>query len=196
MAMERVKSFFAGLFGSVATLLGSAMGVVVLALVTLSLPLNVIAVMQLLGWEWWSALVLVAIYSTVVPIIGQLAYVFLAFFGAYYFWQADFNWHEATNSLPKTFSVRSLSPQEFTKFKHDELRPQLYELCLREAERRVPLLKNSPVKLPQLCGCYAQATIENVTQLDMVEQERTKVFSPATQSRLDAAIWQRCLSSR
>jgi hypothetical protein len=75
--MKAIKSILAGL-------LGSAFYVLFLGFAVLSLPFNIIALMRLEGWEWWSAL-LAAMFLACIPIIGQIGYVVLAIMGGYYF---------------------------------------------------------------------------------------------------------------
>ena len=66
----------------IGTILGSALYLVVLCIMTLSLPFNVIALMHLWGYEWWSAL-LIAVFINAVPAVGQLAYIVFAVMGAF-----------------------------------------------------------------------------------------------------------------
>src|SRR5262245_2729745 len=95
----------------------------ILVLFALWLPFNIVAVMHLKGWEWWSALIAVLIFS-VIPVVGQFGYVILGFVGAYFLYQADFNWSKAAYNIPETFSVRTLTPDRFKAFKDTTLVPQ------------------------------------------------------------------------
>src|SRR5436853_4114775 len=92
-------------------LFGSAFGISFMALAVLSLPLNVLVWMRWTGWEWWSALI-ASIFFGMIPIIGQLAYIVFTFIGLYFFYDASWDWSRATNSLPKTFTISSLSEAE------------------------------------------------------------------------------------
>ena len=48
--MGKIGEFLAGL-------LGSAIGLIMLIFSLFTLPLNVITIMRLTGWEWWTALI-------------------------------------------------------------------------------------------------------------------------------------------
>lgn len=94
--MEILKRF-------VGIILGSTIAIGWLFFTILGLPLNVIAIMHLWGYKWWGALLL-SVFISFIPLLGQLAYAVLAVMGAFYFYQADFNWREATHEIATTTS--------------------------------------------------------------------------------------------
>ncbi|KRQ00344.1 hypothetical protein AOQ73_19255 [Bradyrhizobium pachyrhizi] len=75
--------------GVITGLLGSTFGLMISVFALLSLPLNIIAVMHIIGWSWLGALI--------------------AVMGAYYMWDANFDWQKAVYPRTKTFSVSALS---------------------------------------------------------------------------------------
>jgi hypothetical protein len=94
-----------------AVIFGSALYLSFLGLLLMSLPFNVLAVMHLWGWEWWSALIGILIFGFI-PGIGQLGYIVLTFMGAYYLYQADFRWYDAAYPRAEIFKVADF-PERF-----------------------------------------------------------------------------------
>ena len=183
--MEKIKACFAGL-------LGSAFGLLMLGFGLLSLPLNIVAVMRLWGWEWWSAFIGIAIF-TCIPAIGQIGYLVLAVMGGYYLWQADFNWHEATDPVPSTFSFTSLSPEKFTEFKTKQMKPSLERSCKSDAKASTGMDGRIPIGMANFCECYARAAIEIVTKEDLIYQETHSGYPAGFEERIRTTLRAKCI---
>jgi hypothetical protein len=184
--MERIAGILAGLFSS-------AFGIVFTILMFLSLPFNVIVWMRWMGWEWWSAL-LATIFSLIIPLVGQIVYLVFTFVGAYYFIDSGWNWRNAANPLPKTFSMSSLSPAEFESLKVKTILPELTRQCMNEAKARVGHDGKISVAAARFCECFAQAAVDTTTQDDLAYQEVHKKPAPSHDERLKAAVRNRCAS--
>jgi hypothetical protein len=124
------------LLGVITGLLGSTFGLMIGVFGLLSLPLNVIAVMHLFGWSWFGALVSVILF-TCIPYLGQLGFLILAVMGAYYVWDANFDWNKAAYPSTKTFNISTLSEAELERFKTEVIRSGLEQACKAEALKTV-----------------------------------------------------------
>src|SRR5438128_1358378 len=127
--MKRILEFFGTLFGSV-------LGIGVMALMALSLPLNVLVIMRWWGWEWWSAL-LGATFMSAVPVVGQIAYFVFTFFGAYYFINAGFDWRSAVSPVPEIISLSDMTPEKFDEYKRTVIAPIIERKCLSDATKEL-----------------------------------------------------------
>jgi hypothetical protein len=103
--MESIRKIFSTLAAFVARSIGMGVGGVFLFISLFSLPLNVIAIMRIKGWDWWPALI-GAVVLGIVPVFGQLAFIVLTFVGAYFLVEAKFDWREATASRPQIMADR------------------------------------------------------------------------------------------
>jgi len=99
-----------------AVVLGTGFYIVFLIVMVLSLPLSVIATMHLFGWTWWSAMIAMVLIW-IIPAVGQLAYVGLAFAGAFFLYQSNFDWQSAAYPEPKTISIAYLTAEQFDEYK-------------------------------------------------------------------------------
>ena len=66
--METLKRLGRGILGIGAAILGSTIYIAMLGVMIFSLPLNVIAIMHLWGYEWWGALML-SVFIGFVPLL-------------------------------------------------------------------------------------------------------------------------------
>src|SRR2546430_9764 len=104
-----MKTFWGALLG----LLGSGFGFAMFFIALFSIPLNVIAIMRLMEWEWWSALI-AAVLVACIPIIGQITFLVLALLGAYYFISSGWSWQRA---VYPTVDLMELSADQFAAYK-------------------------------------------------------------------------------
>jgi hypothetical protein len=123
----------------------------------------------------------------VIPGFGQLAYAAFAFVGAYYLYQADFDWRTATNPPTKTFAVSELSSEQFAEFVRTKLRPQLRDGCIESSKQKFGFQGMVPKSVPQFCDCLARATFEGMTQKEFVESSHLDKMPPAVRERLEKA---------
>jgi hypothetical protein len=186
--MEGLRAILGGL-------LGSALGLMMLGFGILSFPLNILAVMHLWGWEWWSAAIGVTFFVCI-PALGQIGYLVLAVMGGYYLWQADFNWREAaTSQTPTTFSFESLSPEKLSEFKAKQIKPNLERSCKSDAKGLAGSLDGKiPIAAANMCECYARVYVEIITKEDLVYQETHRGGYPTDfENRVKTALRVRCV---
>ena len=81
-------------------------------------------------------------FFSYVPLIGQLGFLVLAVMGAYYVWDANFDWHKAAHPSKKTFSISTLSDAELERFKTEVVRPGFEQACKAEALKTVGSTEN------------------------------------------------------
>lgn len=172
--METLKAITAFIFGS-------ALYVFFLGLAVFSIPLNVIAIMHLWGYEWWSALLLSMVIGCV-PLLGQLAYIVLAVMGAYFFYQADFSWREATQPSIKTFEISTLSNSQFEEYKKSKIYPELFDSCMREGKERYGLDGRVPKNVSARCECYAEVVVAAISKKDFSEKTKPVGFEDRVKS--------------
>jgi hypothetical protein len=174
--MEAIKAKF----GS--SLFGPAIRIFLPLVVMLSLPLTVIALMRLNGWGWWSAFSAACVLF-VIPIIGQIGYLVLAIMGAYYFFQADFNWREAVAPTPVQIAQNTyLTGQERSAFVAGGV-----NACMRDDQ--LPFSVSTPA-LEEFCRCYWNGLADRTTiaqlkgdDADLVPIRKTVTFSCAVRQR-------------
>lgn len=147
--------------------------------------------MRLIGWEWWAALIGVVIFSCI-PLIGQLGYIILAFLGAYFFWQADFNWRRATTPAPGTFSFETLSQEQLSRFKSEVILPSLERSCKEDARRRAGFEGNVPVRLSNFCECFARAMVIALSRNDLIFHEKNGKYPAATEIKIEHQVQSMC----
>jgi hypothetical protein len=113
--------------------------------------------------------------------------------GGYYLWQADFNWHDATNPMPATYSFASLSPEKFTEFKTKQMKPSLERSCKSDAKASTGMDGKIPIGMANFCECYARAAIEIITKEDLVYQENHTGYPAGFEERIKAALRAKCI---
>jgi hypothetical protein len=171
--------------------LGTDFYIGILGIMVLSLPFNVIALMHLFGWGLWSVLIAVGL-MTVIPGIGQLAYVGLAIAGAVFLYQANFDWHLAAYPDPKTISIAAMNPGQFDEFKKN-ITPLLERDCKRGALAQNSVDGKLPIQISKRCECIARIVPDIFSQADFVYQESHNGEAPeASKDRLRSAVTQRC----
>jgi hypothetical protein len=153
----------------------------------LSIPLNVIAIMHLWGWEWWSALIAAAILGCI-PVVGQIGFLVLAVMGGYFLVSANFNWREAVNP------VNDLSPERFNSYKESVYWAQYLtgkdrsdfvvgavNSCVGSKDIH-PLTSRLPMSfVEQYCRCYANGLADHVSIRDL-EADDPAVTGPMAQA--------------
>jgi hypothetical protein len=184
--MNRIKALFYGAFIA----MGSAAYLVLLALITFSLPLNVIVLMRWYDFEWWGALVTATLLGCI-PFFGQLGYAFLTLVGAYYFVDAGFNWKLAIHPPAKELNIADLTDNQFEKFKSG-LIPVVEHRCQADAKQRFSL--NGSAALTKFCTCYAQTAVTVFTRADYIyQQTHDGAVSDDTTNRFSYAVLRTCL---
>jgi hypothetical protein len=159
---SRIVGFF-GLIFSTAMFLTASI------LCLLSLPLNMLVAIRWYGFEWWSALILV-LFLSCVPVIGQIGFVVGTVLGAYYLVQADFDWRKATESRTAamsetTFNVAKLSPIDFEKYKTTVLKPHYDKACVKQgkAARGLPTV-TVQADISEWCQCITRVMFDTMSQ--------------------------------
>lgn len=172
-------------------LLGSTFGLMISAFALFSLPLNVIALMHLFGWSWFGALV-GAILLACIPVIGQLGFLILAVMGAYYIWDANFDWHKAAYPSTKTFNISTLSETELERFKTEVVRPGFEQACKAEALKTVGFDGKLPARAASQCECFATSFAAKLTRADMVAFEKDGRYPDDIQQRVGTEVRRAC----
>ncbi|MGY3587154.1 hypothetical protein ACVIGB_003787 [Bradyrhizobium sp. USDA 4341] len=177
--------------GVISGLVGSTLGLLISAFALFSLPLNVIALMHLFGWSWFGALV-GAILFACIPFIGQLGFLILAVMGAYYVWDANFDWHKAAYPSTKTFSVSTLSDVELERFKTEVVRPGFEQACKAEALKTVGFDGKLPARAASQCECFATIFTANLTRAGMIAFEKDGQYPNDLQQRVGSEVRRAC----
>jgi hypothetical protein len=172
-------------------LLGSTLGLLISAFALLSLPLSVIAAMHHFGWSWLNALVVVILFSCV-PFVGQLGFLILAGMGAYYVWDASFDWQKAAYPPTKTFSVLTLSETELERFKTEVVRPGFEQACKAEALKTVGFNGKLPARAASQCECFATNFAAKLARADMIAFERDGRYPDDLQQRVGTEVRRVC----
>jgi hypothetical protein len=175
----------------VSGLLGSTFGLAFAALALLSLPLNVLAVMHLTGWSWFTAIIGVVFFSCI-PVVGQLGYLILAIMGAYYLWNANFDWQRAAFPSAQTFSVSTLSETELERFKADVVRPGFEQACKSEALKSNSFDGKLPVLVARRCECFATNFAKALARDDLMAFEKSGRYPDELQQRLGPELRRAC----
>ncbi len=168
--MKKIRDFVAGLLGSV-------FGLALLPLFIFSVPLSVIAVMRLTGWDWWGALITVVV-GGIIPIVGWIGYVVATVLGAYYFIDADFSWRRAVSPEIETFRLSDLTPDKFSKFRDKGIRPYIEMQCKEYAKQRSEIEGKIPASVSAYCECYARVAASTFTQADAAYSEKHRRPNP------------------
>ena len=161
--MRNIRDLILGLFGT-------AVGIAVMILFLFSVPLSVIAVMRLTGWDWWGALVAVVL-GGVVPFLGQIGYVVATVLGAYYLIDADFSWRRAVAPKIETFSMQELTPEQLMKYQNDAISVEIERQCKEDARSRFGFEGKLPQRMSEFCGCYAHSAASLWTNEEAAYQE-------------------------
>lgn len=188
--MEPIRKFFSAAGAFVAGLIGTGLGAVFLALSLFSLPLNVIAIMRLKGWDWWQALIATVLLG-IVPFFGQLAYIVLAFVGAYFLFEARFDWREAIEPTPQAITFAQMTPEQFAKYKLG-IPTSFAKRCKRDFAEMNKLDGKLLAGQSALCECYGQLAYDLLTQEDLAYQEKTGSMPSETTNKIKAAVRERC----
>jgi hypothetical protein len=172
-----------GLLKIVGGALGGAAYLFVMLILFLGIPLGVIALMRLFGWEWWTALIAIII-GGIIPLVGPIAGVILAFLGAYYMIDAGFDWRIATGQEPKVFDLRQLSDAEFDRYKTTVLVPQFETYCKQQAADRLGLDGAIPSSSITFCECYAKTIVSSFSKDEFMNNQLAGELTPEQQRRI------------
>ncbi|WP_338835178.1 hypothetical protein [Bradyrhizobium septentrionale] len=179
------------ILGVITGLLGSTLGLLISTFMLFSLPLNVIALMHLWGWSWFGALV-AAILFACIPVIGQLGFLILAVMGAYYVWDANFDWQQAVYPPTKTFSISTLSETELERFKNEVVRSGFEKACKAEALKATGFDGKLPARAASQCECFATNFAAKLTRADMIAFEKDGRYPDDLQQRVGAEVRRTC----
>jgi hypothetical protein len=187
--MESIRKFFSAATAYVAMLLGTGVWGIFLVITMFSLPLNMIAIMRIRGLDWWSALI-AAIIIGIFPLFGQLAFIVLAFVGAYFVIEARFDWKEAVEPTPQTITFAQMTPEQFAKYKLT-IPASFTKRCKHDFAE-----ENGKGKIfarqSAFCECSAQLASELLTQEDFAFQEKAGSMSPEATNKMTGAVTTRC----
>jgi hypothetical protein len=172
---------------------GSMFGIGLFVVMLFSVPLNVIALMRFMGWEWWSALI-AAVLLNAIPVVGQIAYVVFAFLGAYFLVSAGFDWHAAIYPAPRVVSAAEMSTADFEQYRR-VVEPEIARACKEEGKKQYAMPSGAvPVAVSTYCDCYARVIVRTTTQSDMAYLEKTGSRPADLDGRVKAAISRECRS--
>jgi hypothetical protein len=190
-APTRRPSIIKMFFGMITGLLGSTFGLIITAFGLLSLPLNVVAAMHIFGWSWFGALVGVILFACI-PYIGQLGFLILAAMGAYYVWDANFDWQKAAYPSIKTFSVVTLSDADLERFKTEVVRPGFENACKAEALKTAGFDGKLSARAASKCECFATNFVARLARADMIAFEKSGQYPDDMQQRVGTEIRSAC----
>lgn len=191
IAPNQKASWLSIFFSLIGGLLSSTFGFVIAIFMLLSLPFNVVAIMHLTGWSWFGALMGALAFSCV-PIIGQIGYLVLAVMGAYYIWDANFDWEKVAYPATKTFSVSKLSDAELARFKTDVVRKGFEQACKTEALKTAGFDGKLPVRAASQCECFATNFAAKLTREDMIAFEKSGRYPDDLQQRVGTEVRRAC----
>ena len=172
-------------------MLGTGVYVVILGVMALSFPLSVLASMHLFEWTWWSASIAMTLIW-IIPVVGQLAYVGLAFAGAFFLYQANFDWQSVAYPEPKTISIAAMTPEQFDRFKKNMV-PQFERYCKQEALAQNSVDGKLPIPISKRCECIARVLPDIFSRDEFAYLESHDGQPPqAGKDRVRSAVAQRC----
>jgi len=187
--MSAIAGAFAPILRGAGIVFGGAGVIIINLLFLFAVPLNVIALMRLMGWEWWTALI-ASVVIGLIPVAGQLGMVVLVFVGAYFLVSAHFNFRAAVTPPTEVVRTADLTPRQFAQFK-DKLRPEVEAACLREGKNRYAVEGKLPSFVIDYCACYATASVTAMTKDDDLTQEPSIAF----RTRVEEAMARSCRPS-
>ena len=91
----------------------------------------------------------------IIPLVGQLAYVGLAFAGAFFLYQANFDWQSVAYPETKTISIAAMTSEQFDEYKKN-ITPQLERDCKRGALAQNSVDGKLPIQISKRCECLAR----------------------------------------
>ena len=188
--METIRKFFSAAAAFVTGLIGTGIGAVFLVLGLFSVPLNVIAIMRIKGWDWWQALIATVILE-IIPFFGQLAYVVLAVVGAYFLFEAKFDWREAIEPTPQIITFAQMTPEQFAKYKLG-IPASFAKRCKQDFAEMNKLEGKLLAGQSAFCDCYGQLAYDLLTQEDFAYEEKTGSMPLETKNKIKAAVGERC----
>jgi hypothetical protein len=189
ISMHGLKTFFVGM-------LGTGLGLFFMVAMVLSLPLNVLVAMRWFGFQWWSALLAVFVFSCI-PGFGQLGYLIATVVGAFYLYNAGFDWDRAVRPLnetasAQTFRISDLSDADFRKYKLETMRPNLVKECIKTAKEQSGFKGKIPEGMTEYCSCSAVVVLDNLSKEDLSDWQRSVEPNADRAQQVRAAVAEQC----
>ena len=129
----------------------------------------------------------------IIPLVGQLAYVGLAFAGAFFLYQANFDWQSVAYPETKTISIAAMTSEQFDEYKKN-ITPQLERDCKRGALAENSVDGKLPIQISKRCECIARALPDIFSRADFEYIESHDGEAPeAAKDRLRSTVEQRCV---
>lgn len=148
----------------------------------LILPLDLVAVVRLTGWEWWTALgALLAL--NLVPFAGQAIYACLAIAGAFMLGQDNLASLKASNEpQPVSAAPTTTSVDKFAEWKRAVGGPKVQEECISKAQSQGLVEGRQIEQMARVCACYGAAAVNILEPSDVVDE--TIQASPQLNAKL------------
>jgi hypothetical protein len=175
---------------AIASAIGGGLVVFLTIIFVFGIPLAVLALMRIMGWEWWTALLTIVLMQ-VIPLLGQLGYAGLALYGAFCLASAHFSWREAVSPAPAIVSFKGMPADQFRSYT-STIVDQIESACTQELATRMGLGGKITVEASNFCKCTAQVYSETISQDDMIYQEEHGDPPAAMATKLKVAVAERC----
>lgn len=189
--MKAIKGYFSALAAIIASMTRSAFGILLLAVMALSIPLAVAALMRLFEWHWWVALPF-AIFLIFVPVLGWLALIVFAALGGFYLSTAEFNWERATQPAKPAGSFATMTIMEFDEYRRNIMPEGLARACKEAQGKYLGTGDELPIRASNYCDCYGQVSADTLTQEDLVYHEKHGAYTEDATTRMKDALHSRC----
>jgi hypothetical protein len=189
--MKAIKGYFSALAAVVTRLTRSAFGILLLAVIVLSVPLAVAALMRLFEWHWWIALPF-AIFLIFIPLLGWLAFIVFAVFGGVYLAGAGFDWQLATHATMPAGSFARMTIMEFDEYRRNIMPEGLARACKEAQGKYLGTGDQLPIRASNYCDCYGQVSADTLTQEDLVYHEKHGAYTEDATTRMKDALHSRC----
>ena len=136
------------------------------------LPLDLLAVTRLTGWEWGAALAAVLAIN-LVPLAGQLVYFGLAVVGAFTLGQDNLAQRRAIAAAPQSAAQPAADRpiDKFADWKKTVAAPAIQQSCLEDVQRRGLTGQMQIDQMARACACYGAAAEIVITPADVEDQQ-------------------------
>jgi len=189
--MKAIKGYFAALNAIVKSLTRSALGILLLAALALSIPLAAAALMRMFEWHWWIALPF-AIFLIFVPVLGWLAVIVFAVFGGVYLAGAGFDWQLATHTARPAGSFAKMTIIQFDEYRRNIMPAGLAKACKEAQGKYLGTGDQLPIRASNYCDCYGQVSADTLTQEDLAYHEEHGAYTENATARMRDALHSRC----
>jgi len=190
--MKAIKGYFSALGAIFVSLTHSVAGIATLVLLGLCIPLNVAALMHFFDWHWSLALP-AALVLLFIPVVGWLAVIVLAGFGAYFLYDAGFDWKALRQAQQPCTSFSCMTPMEFDFYRRTVMPEGLTKACKEaQAKDRRVTSDQLPVRVSNYCECYGETSANTLDQVDLINREKTGAYSEDATARMRANVHSRC----